>query len=305
MKKGLFLLLALSTSSIFGQDRIYVKSLVNGGYNQPIFSLSLLPLDFEGAIGTQSLSLNLRAFGFYEPVKNKLGLYYNVRHALVDNNANIFDMSKSNHLPKDIDASMYLIAKKVDRIIGTPIITKRNPLAGSYTYFVENYRQSIVKAMKIGYTNKSMDFYLGNLNKKPFFPFLPSKNYDLFMQSQGISIGYFRRSYSHIVVLDIANNKKHYSIGGSMFYADLIVMPFHKFSDRVSTENLTQDFVAEHKISPLGGRIGYKRYSSHAKFLRREAFSFEVGYLPYYGINFSFGIGFTLVNARIDDYAIN
>jgi hypothetical protein len=295
----LCLLLCLSSGfSVFGQEeKIEVRTLRDMGDVHPSFSMCVIPLEGSAKFASQDLSLNMRTYGFLEIQKETLGVYYNLGHGIYNNNeAFVFNNQSGYNLSSDIDISFYYLFRKLNDVKKTTVRVKSSYLMNSYKYFNADAKWSALKGLKLGFTSINADMYIDGLNKTRFFPYLPNKSYDLNIGLKGFSIGYFRRTYSHLLVEEVENRKRHSGIGGSIFYADILAFPFQTFTDRQLLTDQKDSVKSIGSIAPIGLRLGFKTFVGSNKALEREAVTIEAGYLPYHGISLSVGFGLCIFN---------
>jgi hypothetical protein len=296
-------ILVLNFTAYCQTEVIDVSIVEDYGDIQPKFNLCILPFGISKNAALENYSLDMRAFGFYEPVRDKFGFSYAMGQGLFnDYGAFIFGGEEGYHLRSDFDFSVYGVFKKQEGVRITKVKINRNYFKDQYAYGETEAKWSAINAINIGYSSIQEDIDLLDITTYPFFDLNPGNSYDLNIELKGFSIGYYRRAYRHIVVEEIENKKKHTGIGGRIFYADLLAYPFQNFGDRLLGTNLTDSVKALGDVSPLGLRVGLKLFSAGHRFSHREVASAEIGYWPYHGIRMRISFGICAINRHEKKY---
>lgn len=289
---GFVPLVTMGQSNIIRADILEDK-----GYEHPKFNLNFLPIAGGQNMILRKTRFDLRLFGHLEMVTNKLGINFNLSHStFTDDGAFIFGSEDNYNLSKELDVSGYFVFHRKAEERQIHITIEQKPFSNEETYTEIMAKWSAVSALKLGYVALNEDLNFRRIDVSPFFKLNPQRLYDLNISLSGFSFGVFRREYQHFVFEDIDKKKKYSSIKGKEYYADLLILPFQQFDDRVLETNLSDSVKSLGSVSPIGGKVGIKVFSADKRrYPRLSAFA-EIGYWPYHGIRTHLGIGFCIIN---------
>ncbi len=276
-------------------------------YDSPVkpktsVNIDLLQLD-AGFSNTDGTSFNLGSYGHYMPDES-IGIDYNLKFSWLAFGKSVYSDYPGNF---ELNLGAFYRLRSENTVKNTKVVVKAKDIihttannesnvSRQYTYITvpaNRYKESGVRG---GIYRKSGAFNYSEYKRDRDYL---GDTAEMKLSSTGIYAGLYMSSIKNVFVETNEYGIQYTSIGDD-FYADILLVPFNRFSDlQRAGENVTS-YVKENKGAvPLGFRFGWKRYQVEKKERTNKRFGLsymgETGYKPYQGWFVNGGIGISII----------
>ncbi len=310
MRKNILLLAGILFTGYLSAQNVHYTVLQDDPEIRSKFNLNLdlFQMDFSTSILDAS-SFNVGLWGHYEITDNRLQAEWLVRKSWF-----VLGRLGNNKLSGnfEINAGVNFFLSSATRQKNNIKIVLKTEYKGTYYNFSKGAYYSIEEVTFIqvpGKVHKNKGVRGGVYSKtNPYiidyekvYPGGLGNDFEGKMNAAGIYLGGIINRTLNIFIKTDEYGVQYNSISDN-FYADILVLPVVSFSPLTPNANagINEESVLKTKLgSPLGFRIGWKRYQVAPKKLTGKKFgmsgSFEAGIKPYLGLFFNGGISITLV----------
>lgn len=288
-------------------QQINYEVLSNEPPESPRFSLNtdLFQLDVP-VLRIDSYSANVGIWGYYEPVKNEIGVDYLFRKSLF-----AFGGLGIENFPGNLETELggYYQFRDFTKIKQTKISLKTEYKGTTYSRNVsgdhvytrnETETYIMVPSKKRKYMMFRGGAYFKRLGMTSDFiddPAFVGPNVVAY-SSAGIYAGINFRTITSMFI-DAEGFGVCFNSIGKDAYFDLLILPVNTFQDSETRESATESIKTVQGALPIGFRLGYKLFQADKRAKTGKIFGVcgtaEVSYKPYLGISIGAGVGLTLV----------
>jgi hypothetical protein len=253
-----------------------------------------------------SYSANVGVWGYYEPVKNKIGVDYMFRKSLF-----AFGGLGIENFPGNLETELggYYQLRDFTKVKKTKITLKTEYKGTTYSRNVsgdhvytrnETVTYIMVPSEQRKYTMLRGGAYFKRVGMTT--DFIEDEGFAgpevIAYSSAGIYAGINFRTITSMFI-DAEGYGVNFNSIGKDVYLDVMILPINTFEDTETRESATETIKEAQSALPIGFRLGYKLFQTDKRAKTGKIFGVcgtaELSYKPYLGVCVGAGVGLTLV----------